>query len=399
MATTNPFDLLGDDDNDDPSQLIAAQQKKVVPATKKAPSGGTAVPAPKMPSKPLPPSQAVREAKKDAPRGGGRGGGGRGFGRGRGGGGFNRDLANNENNFSSNNGFSGGYKPAEDGDVGSERRGYGDAGSERRGYGDVGSERRGYGDAGGERRGYGGPRGGGGFRGGRRGGFSNEDVSEGERTRRPFERRSGTGRGNEIKRDGAGRGNWGTPADEIVPESEEPVNENEKNLVDAEKQLGQEDAVEVNKENPVNETEEKEPENKEMTLEEYEKVREEKRKALLARKSEERKVSVDKDLEAMQLLSSKKSDDEVFVKLGSDKDKRKDAAEKEERAKKSVSINEFLKPADGGRYRGRGRGNRSGRGGFNDEGSVAYNGGFNRANYAAAPSIDDVGQFPSLGAK
>ena len=52
-----------------------------------------------------------------------------------------------------------------------------------------------------------------------------------------------------------------------------------------------------------------------MTLEEYEKVREEKRKALLALKSEERKVSVDKDLEAMQLLSSKKSDDEVFVKL------------------------------------------------------------------------------------
>ena len=381
MATANPFDLLGDDDNDDPSQLIAAQQKKVVPAPKKAPAGGAAVPAAKMPSKPLPPSQAVREAKKDVPRGGGRGGGGRGFGRGRGGGGFNRDLANNENNFSSNNGFSGGYKPAEDGDAGSERRGYGDAG--------------------GERRGYGGPRGGGGggFRGGRRGGFSNEDVSEGERTRRPFERRSGTGRGNEIKRDGAGRGNWGTPADEIVPESEEPVNENEKNLVDADKQLGQEDAVEVNKENPVNETEEKEPENKEMTLEEYEKVREEKRKALLARKSEERKVSVDKDLEAMQLLSSKKSDDEVFVKLGSDKDKRKDAAEKEERAKKSVSINEFLKPADGGRYRGRGRGNRSGRGGFNDEGSVSYNGGFNRANYAAAPSIDDVGQFPSLGAK
>ncbi|GFZ01983.1 hyaluronan [Actinidia rufa] len=384
MATANPFDLLGDDDNDDPSQLIAAQQQKVAPTPKKAPAGGAAVPVAKMPSKPLPPSQAVREAKKDVPRGGGRGGGGRGFGRGRGGGGFNRDLANNENNFSSNNGFSGGYKPAEDGYAGSERRGYGDAGSERRGWDaevkdvDMGMREVKEVDMG--------------MR-------NNEDVSEGERTRRPFERRSGTGRGNEIKRDGAGRGNWGTPADEIAPESEEPVNENEKNLVDAEKQSGQEDAVEANKENPVNETEEKEPENKEMTLEEYEKVREEKRRALLALKSEERKVSVDKDLEAMQLLSSKKSDDEVFVKLGSDKDKRKDAAEKEERAKKSVSINEFLKPADGGRYRGRGRSNRGGRGGFNDEGNVANYGGFNRANYAAAPSIDDVGHFPSLGAK
>ena len=48
----------------------------------------------------------------------------------------------------------------------------------------------------------------------------------------------------------------------IFRESEEPVNENEKNLVDAEKQSGKEDAVEANKENPVNETEEKEPENK-----------------------------------------------------------------------------------------------------------------------------------------
>lgn len=102
-----------------------------------------------------------------------------------------------------------------------------------------------------------------------------------------------------------------------------------------------------------------------MTLEEYQKVLEEKRKALVALKNEERKVVLDKELESMQQLSSKKSDEEIFVKLvthwhlndliinvvlfyqsirsntielighqGSDKDKRKDAAEKEERAKK-----------------------------------------------------------------
>lgn len=52
-----------------------------------------------------------------------------------------------------------------------------------------------------------------------------------------------------------------------------------------------------------------------MTLEEYEKVREEKRKALLALKSEERKVDLDKDFESMQLLSSKKNEEEIFVKL------------------------------------------------------------------------------------
>lgn len=53
----------------------------------------------------------------------------------------------------------------------------------------------------------------------------------------------------------------------------------------------------------------------EMTLEEYEKVLEEKRKAILALKAEERKVEVDKELQSMQQLSVKKDADEVFIKL------------------------------------------------------------------------------------
>ena len=52
-----------------------------------------------------------------------------------------------------------------------------------------------------------------------------------------------------------------------------------------------------------------------MTLEEYEKVLEEKRKALLALKAEERKVDLDKDLASMQQLSSKKGNDDIFIKL------------------------------------------------------------------------------------
>ena len=52
-----------------------------------------------------------------------------------------------------------------------------------------------------------------------------------------------------------------------------------------------------------------------MTLEEYEKVLEEKRKALQATKIEERKVDT-KVFETMQQLSNKKSNnDEVFIKL------------------------------------------------------------------------------------
>ncbi|KAJ0577016.1 putative hyaluronan/mRNA-binding protein [Helianthus annuus] len=265
MATMNPFDLLVDDDNDDPNQLIAKLPVAVTPAAKKTPP---AKPAAKLPSKPLPPAQVVQEAKTNGQRGSGQFGG-RG---GRGGRGFNRDsAADNENFYGTNNGS---YRPSEDGDV------------------EKTSERR---------AGYGGPRGG--YRGGRRGGYTNGDAADGERPRRVFERHIGTGRGNGFKREGAGRGNWGTATDEIAVEPEEAMTEVEKNV---EESAGQEDGVDANKENPATEVGEKEPEEKEMTLEEYEKVLEEKRKALQALKSEERKVALDKDLAKMQLLSNKK---------------------------------------------------------------------------------------------
>ncbi|KAJ9556654.1 hypothetical protein OSB04_011268 [Centaurea solstitialis] len=369
MATANPFDLLGDDDNDDPSQLVekivAAPAKKLQPAAGKTAAAQPAKPSAKLPSKPLPPAQAVKEARNEGGRGGGRGGGGRGYGRGRGGGGFNRDSANNEGSF--NRGFSGGN---EESDVGRS--------SERRGGG------------------YGGSRGG--FRGGRHVSFGNGDAEDGEHPRRPYERRSGTGRGNEFKREGAGRGNWGTQADDINQEIEEGVNEGEKTVA-SEKPNAEEEAADGKKENSANERVE-EPENKEMTLEEYQKVLEEKRKALEALKTEERKVEVDKDLASMQQLSNKKTSDDIFVKLGSDKDKRKEIAEREERAKKSLSINEFLKPAEGERYytpggRGRGRGPRGGGGGgrFNQ-------GGGGPSSYAPeAPKIEDPSHFPTLGGK
>lgn len=103
-----------------------------------------------------------------------------------------------------------------------------------------------------------------------------------------------------------------------------------------------------------------------MTLADYEKVLEEKRKALQPLKSEERKVNA-KEFESMQPLFNKKGNDDIFIKLvrlfgssenftividllqrteicfgnylwfivkGSEKDKRKEAAEKDEKAKK-----------------------------------------------------------------
>ncbi|XP_039030768.1 RGG repeats nuclear RNA binding protein A-like isoform X2 [Hibiscus syriacus] len=360
MTSVNPFDLLGDDDTGELSLLIAAQQKAAAVAPpKKGPAQSQAKTQPaaqgkqaKLPSKPLPPAQAVREAKNESAQGRGRGG--RGYGRGRGdSGGYRRDFSNDENSLS-NIGGPAGQGAAEDGEGGKP--------SGRRG-------------------GYGGPRP---YCGGRSGGFNNGEVGDGERSNRLYERRSRTGRGNELKREGSGRGNWGSQTDELARVTEED-NEGEKNLGD-EKPAG-----DANKESPTNEPEEKEPEDKEMTLKEYEKVLEEKRKALLALKTEGRKVGA-KEFESMQQLSNKKSNDEVFIKLDSDKDKRKEAYEKDERAKKSASINEFLKPAEGGKYcnpsgRGRGRGSRG------------FDGGSTARHNEAAPSIQDPGQFPTLGGK
>ncbi|KAG8086186.1 hypothetical protein GUJ93_ZPchr0010g10970 [Zizania palustris] len=368
MATMNPFDILGADDNDDPAQLLAkaevaakkAEAKK--PAAAAAGKGAQPVSA-KFPTKPSPPSQAVRESRDgSAPSRGGFGRGERGRGRGGRGYGHNRDFGGEELN-----GFQGGY------------------GGGSRAGGEEGAQDR-------ER----GPRPP--YQGGRRGGYGNDSE---RLPRRSYERHSGTGHGYEMKREGAGRGNWGTTTDEILAqETGEALKLDEKPPV-PEKQGPLEDAPLANENKDTKDAtpnvEEKE-EDKEMTLEEFEKLREEKRKALLALKAEERKVEIDKDLQSMQPLSNKKENDDVFIKLGSDKDslKKKENAERDEHAKKSVSINEFLKPAEGERYyggRGRGRG-RGDRGGFR--------GGYVEGHRSApppAPEIRDQFQFPTLGRK
>ncbi|KAL0889361.1 hypothetical protein Bca101_013344 [Brassica carinata] len=340
MTTLNPFDLLGVD-AEDPSQIVVALPKKVEKAAPVLPAKNTKLQTKQAP----PPSQAVRESR-NTPSGGRVGAGGRGPPRGS----FNP----------------GGNRPHDpkDGPKDGERNG---------GF-------RGYRESGG--------------RGGHVGGFANGKTGDVERPKRIYDRRSGTGRSNDLKREGGGRGNWGTPEDDIPPPTEEPTTEVEKSPA-AEKEGGEDDTTD-SKKAPADEQEEKEPEDKEMTLEEYEKILEEKKKALQATKVEERKVDT-KVFESMQQLSNKKTNnEEIFIKLGSEKDKRKDATEKDEKAKKSLSINEFLKPANGERYnprggnRGRGRGGRGQRDG-------GFNGGDQKRGGAPAPAIGDSAQFPSLG--
>ncbi|KAG1354383.1 putative RGG repeats nuclear RNA binding protein B [Cocos nucifera] len=230
-ATANPFDLLGDYDHDDPSALIAAQQKKAAaaapPRAKKslAPAQPSTNSPAKLPSKPVPPAEAVREARKGG--GGSRVGGGRGSGRGRGG--FNdRDNYGNDEN-----GLRRRFGASEDGEV--EKP-----------------------SGGGPRNTYRGAR------GGRPRGYLDGEPEEGERpARRQFDRHSGTGRGSGIKREGSGRGNWGTLTDqEQVKKPEEFINRGNMYAKFEENPVGEEDGVAVDKENARGKIEEKEPEDK-----------------------------------------------------------------------------------------------------------------------------------------
>ncbi|KAH0868351.1 LOW QUALITY PROTEIN: hypothetical protein HID58_075373, partial [Brassica napus] len=330
MATLNPFDML-DDGAKDPSQIavsIAADKPKK-PAPVSAVSAKSSAPSRQL-------AQPVREARSDAPRGGGRGGGDGGFSCGRGG--YNRDFRGGDGNS----------KPSEEACVSKPLY-------EKRSV-------------------YGGARRGGGRRG---------EAGDGERPRRTFERHSGTGREGDIKSEETGCGNWGTPGEGVVVTEEVAGVETEKPVAD-------EVVADANKENTAEVEEQKESEEKAMTLDER------REKPFSLRTLLKGKLIL-KCLNQCKNSQTRRSLDEIFIKLGSDKDKRKD--DKEEKAKKAVNINEFLKPGEGENYyRGGGRGGRGrGRGGRDGEG--ASGGGFDGYHSEAAPAIGDTAQFPSLGGK
>ncbi|XP_024379973.1 RGG repeats nuclear RNA binding protein B isoform X2 [Physcomitrium patens] len=386
MATRNFFDLLGDDENEDPSQVVVrvnpaapVETTKPAAADKKKP-----VAAANLPTKPAPPSEAVRDGRRGQYNGarGGRDGGVRG---GRGGGGYNGDRE------SGGPREGGGYR--ERGNYNNDRNvsKTGDADGFVGGRSSFDRPAR---TENGEGRPYENSRGGGRGRG--RGGRGSGEGDD-RRPRREFDRQSGNSRGENV---------------EGTKEENKPVVEGE-----IKEKPEQESSVDVPVEEGTTVKNEEEEEDKEMTLEEYEKVMEEKRKTLEASKASERKVEVDKAFEKMQLVSNKKREEDIFIKLGQEKEKSKrEAAEREEKSRKPVSINQFLKPAEGEKSyfpSNRGRGGRGGRddrresGGRGNRESTRSNfsagrGGGGRgsaAGDASAPKIEDQAQFPTLGAK
>ncbi|CAN6827673.1 unnamed protein product [Brassica oleracea var. botrytis] len=213
------------------------------------------------------------------------------------------------------------------------------------------------------------------------------EAGDRELPRRTFERHSGTGREGDIKSEEAGRGNWGTPGEEVVVvETEEVAG------VETEKPAGDEVAADANKENTAEVEEQKESEDKGSDKEKHKDDKEDKAKKMRVRTTTEEEVVVvvegdvvvvvvvegDVVVVTGKVLLVVDSIMDVFCGL------------------QAVNINEFLKPGEGENYyRGGGRGR--GRGGRDGEG--ASGGGFDGYRSEAAPAIGDTAQFPSLGGK
>eukprot|EP00250_Pteridium_aquilinum_P020981 c2499_g1_i1 orf=272-1567(+) len=431
MATQNFFELLGDEETDASAVIERAvamekvkkkqqqQQEETQALQKQDPL--------KLPSKPLPPAQAVRESRA-AQHESGRGRGGQGRGRGGYGnrdrdynGGFNhppqeRGFQGNRNfdrgdgfnhqergfqgnrNIDGSDGFN--HPPQERGFQGNRNSDRVD-GYRREGNGFQGNRGRFYSQGraapfpaedgeGGQN--FEGGIGGGRFRGsGRRQGRGFGDSADSYGAAEGHQKRA------YVKKDAAG-GEQET--EEVKPEGGDVVVPEEETQNVDDKQPVEEPKADIG---AAVKKQEEEEEDKEMLLEDYYKALDEKTKHLKIQRTEARKVVADKDF-AKMVMVEKKHEEVDFVKLGSEKDKGKKKEVVTDKPRKNVSINEFLKPAEGEEHyympagrRGRGRGGR-GRG-LGEGYRGGFGGSYSTGQQSSAPRIEDPGQFPTLGAK
>lgn len=401
MATQNLFELLGDEETDASAVIERAeamekvkkkqqQQEKSQPPRHQDP--------PKLPSKPLPPAQAVRESKAGQQEGGKGKGQGRVYG--------NRDREYNNNYRNRDRDFNGTpNSPSQEGGFPRNRSFDRNEGNRREVDGFQTNKSRSYGQGRPAPNSSGDGVTGNNFEGGRAGGRFRSGP---RRPSRPFgENSGGFGEGQQqrayVKKDAAGglQEAQDKPEAGDVKEAElekesvvdkPPVEEPKAEVGAVEEKKGQEE-----------EKKGQEEEDNEMLLDDYYKALDEKTKHLKSQRTEGRKVDVDKEFSNMTVVE-RKQDEGDFVKLGSEKDKgkKKEALTKDEKAKKNVSINEFLRPAEGDQHfgyrRDRGRGGR-GRAPNEREGyKSGFGGNYNSGRQDMAPRIEDPSQFPTLGA-
>jgi len=197
-----------------------------------------------------------------------------------------------------------------------------------------------------------------------------------------YDRRSGTGRGRDVSKDGAGVGNWGKPGEGTEPEA---IEETQAELAaEAEEAVPREPTEEE-----LARIKEREEEEKQMTMEEY--MAAQALKKPVQEKKELRKVE---DVDQKNVLRYNEDDDNYFVGGGTDKKKKN----KGKKAKEIMAV-EFAAPkreqVDDREERGKGKGGKGGKGkGKGDFGGspVAAK---PRVKQGPAPVMDE-NSFPSL---
>lgn len=200
--------------------------------------------------------------------------------------------------------------------------------------------------------------------------------------KRAYDRRSGTGRGKEIKKGGGGARNWGSDKAE-AKKMEGKIDEEEvKEDQVVEPVEGQEPAA---AEEPASVEEEK-PEDKTMTFSEY--------MASKGKKDDNSERQVDNEFKG---VSASKKVEEDFLVMGGGKQKR--TKKKKDDQKQVVDVGfRTANPNAGGRG-GRGdrdRGGRGGRGGRDGRGRGRGRGGRGSKNQNAGLNVQDEAAFPKL---
>ncbi|KAL7468828.1 hypothetical protein ACHAXS_009064, partial [Conticribra weissflogii] len=211
--------------------------------------------------------------------------------------------------------------------------------------------------------------------------------------KRTFDRRSGTGRGREIKKEGGGGHNWGNDKND-AKKAEGPVEEGNEEINTPEEDA--ENKADVEEEAVVEKVEE--PEDKTMSYDEYLKQKQRPDSDLFKPREA---PSVENEFAGK---TGMKKEEEDFLVMGSGKAMRKRGGEKKE--KQTLVLDFKVKSAtsddrggrrdgrrDGGRG-GRGGGDRGGRGG-GDRGGRRERGGRGRGGGKGLDATDP-NAFPSL---
>lgn len=206
--------------------------------------------------------------------------------------------------------------------------------------------------------------------------------------KRVYDRKSGTGRGKEISKGGAGRGNWGSTSDEIT----EGEQVSEEGAPEAPKE-GEEKVEEVKEEEPA-----PEPEEQVKTLAEY--LEEKKNKSLGLSLPAPRTAGEGEDPNKWKDYVPMKKEGAVAEEKKEVKTEKKE--KKESKAEAEVdpsSLLNFKIPRSRPEGRGRRGGDRE-----NRPRNQGYRGGGGRgrgseARGGSSIKVDDPSQFPSLAGK